>query len=88
MAIGSPEISEFYIVGPIGRYLNAGSLQPRRDLYPFCSNSRIIFLGSLSLLLRFDMIIALVQTRYHGDSKTRNFGILYCRPYMVIPECS
>ena len=87
MAIGSPEISEFCIVGPIRRYLNAGSLQPRRNLYPFCTKSRIIFLGSSSLKLPFHMIIALVQTRYHGDRKPRNFGILHCRPYMAILEC-
>ena len=87
MAIGSPELSGFCIVGTKWRYLNAGSLKPRKPLYPYCTKSSIIFLGSPSPKLRFDMIIALVQTRYHGDRKARTFGILQCRHYMAILEC-
>ena len=87
MAIGSPELSEFCIFGTIRRNLNAGSLKPRKSLYPYCTKSRIIFLGSPSLKLPFDMIIALVQTRYHGDRKPRILGILHCRHYMAIIEC-
>ena len=87
MAIGSPELSEFCIVGTIWRSLNAGSLKSRKPLYPNCTMSRIIFLGSPSQKLPFDMIIALVQTRYHGDRKPRTFGILHSRHYMAIIEC-
>ena len=64
MAKGSLEISEICIVGPIWRYMKAGNLKPRRGLYPFCTNHRILFLGSVSLKLHFDINIALVQTRY------------------------
>ena len=87
MAIGSPELSEFCIVGTIYRYMNAGSLKSRKPLYPYCTKSRIIFLGSRSQRLPFDIIIDLVQTRYHGDWKPRTFGILHCRHYMAIIEC-
>ena len=36
---------------PIWRYMNAGNLKPRRGLYPFYTNNRILFLGSASLKL-------------------------------------
>ena len=88
MAIGSPVISEFCIVGTILRYLKAGCLKHRKPLYPYCTKSRNIFLDSPSLKLPFDMIIDLVQTRYHGDRKPRNFGILHCRHYKAILECA
>ena len=86
MEIGSPEISEICIVGPIGLNMNAGNFKPRRGLYPFCTNPRIIFLGSASLKLSFHINIALVQTMYHGDKKPRNFVNLHCRPYTAIHE--
>ena len=73
MAIGSPELSEFCIVGTIWRYLNAGSLKPRKPLYRYCTKSMIIFLGSPSPKLPFDMNIALVQTRYRGDKEAPNY---------------
>ena len=87
MAIGSPELSEFCIVGTIWRYLNAGSLKLGKPLYPYYTKSRVIFLDSPSLKLPYDMIIALVQTRYHGDRKHRILGILHRRHYMAIIEC-
>ena len=87
MAIGSLELSEFCIVGTIWRSLNAGSLKPRKPLYPYCTKSRIIFLGSPSQKLPFDMIIALVLTRHHGDRKPRTFGILHFLNYMAILQC-
>ena len=74
MALGSPEILKIYIVGNISLCVNAGNLKPRRGLYPFCTNPRIIFMGSASLKLPFDVNIALKQTRYHGERKPRNFG--------------
>ena len=40
-------------------------------------NQALYFLGYASPKLPFDMIIALVQTRYHGDKETpklRNFA--------------
>ena len=73
MSIGSPELSEFGIVGTMLRYLNAGSLNTRKPLYLYCTKSRIIFLGHASPKLPFDMIIALVQSRYHGDKQAPNF---------------
>ena len=73
MAIGSPELSEFCSVGSMWRYFNADSLKPRKPLYPHCTKSRIIFLGSPSPKLPFDVMIALVQTRYHGDKEALNF---------------
>ena len=86
MAIGSPEVSEIYIVGPIWRYMNEGNLKQRRSLYPFCTDPRIMFLCSASLKLPFDINIVLVQARYHGDRKPRIFGNLQFRPYMAIHE--
>ena len=86
MAIGSPEFSKICIVAPIWRYMNAGNLKQRRGLYPFCTNTRIIFLGSASLKLPFNIIAVLVQTRYHGDKKPSSFENLHCRPiwrYMI-----
>ena len=87
MAIGSPKFPEVCIVGPICRNMIAGNLKPRRGLYPFYTNPRIIFMGSVSLKLRFDINVVLVQTRYPGDRKPRNFGNFYCRPYMAMHEC-
>ena len=87
MSIGSPEPWQFCIVGTKWRYLNAGSLLPRKPLYPYCTKSSIIFLGSPSLKLPFDMIIALVQTRYHGEKEPRTFGTLHCGHYVAILEC-
>ena len=66
--------------------MNAGNLKPRRGLYPFYTNHRILFLCSAYLKLPFDVNIALVQTLYHGERKPRNFGNLNCRPYMAIYE--
>ena len=86
MAIGSSEVSETCIVGPIWRYMNLGNLKPRRGLYRFYTNPRMIVLGSASLKLPFDINIASVQTRYHADRKSRNFGNLHCRPFMAIHE--
>ena len=86
MAIGSPEISEICIVGPIWRYMNAGNLKQRRNLYPFYTNTMIIFLRSASLKLSFDLNIVLVLTWYNGDRKL-SFGNLHCRPYIAIHEC-
>ena len=82
-----PEHSEFCIVETTSRYLNAGSLKPCKSLYPYCTKSRIIFLGSPSLKLPFDIITSLVQTWYHVDRKPRTFGILHCRHYVAILEC-
>ena len=73
MSTGIPELSELCIVGTMWRYFNAGSLKPRKPLYPYCTKSSIIFLGSPSPKLPFDMIITLVQTRYHGDKEATNF---------------
>ena len=67
--------------------MNAGNLKQRRGLYPFCTDTRIIFLDTASLKLPFDVNISLVQTRYHGDRKPRNFGNLHCRPLMAMHEC-
>ena len=64
-----------------------GNLKPRRGLYPLCTNPRIIFLGSPSLKLPFDTNIVLMQTRYHGNRKPRNFGNFHCRPYIAKHEC-
>ena len=44
-------------------------------------------MGSVSLKLRFDINVVLVQTRYPGDRKPRNFGNFYCRTYMAMHEC-
>ena len=87
MAIGSPEISEDCIVGPIWQYMNASNLKQRRSLYSFCTDPRIIFLGSASLKLPFDVNIALMQTRHHVDRKPRILGNLHCRTCMATHEC-
>ena len=87
MAIGSPELSGFCIFGTLWRYMNAGSLKLRKPLYPYGTKSRIIFLGSPSPKLPFDMIIALVQRRYHVDRNPPTFGTLHCGHYVAILEC-
>ena len=87
MAKGNLEISEICIVCHIWRYMNSGNLRTRRGLNLFCTNTRIIFLGSASLKLPFDINIASVQTRYHGNRKLRSFGNLHRRSNMVIYEC-
>ena len=87
MSTGILELSELCIVGTMWRYMNAGSLKPRKPLYPYCTKSRIIFMDSPTPKLPFDMIIALVQTRYRVGRKTRTFGILHCRHYMAMFEC-
>ena len=80
MAIRSPEVSEICILGPIWRHMNAGNLKLRRCSYTFCTTPKIIFLDSASLKLPFDINVVLVQIRYHGDRKPRNFGNLHSRP--------
>ena len=71
---------------PIWRSMNADNFKLRRGLYSFCTNPIIIFLVSASLKLPFELNIALMQTRYHGEMKPRNFGNLHCRPFMAIHE--
>ena len=63
MAIGRSEVPEICIVARIWRYMNAGNLKPRKGLYPFCTNPRIIFMGTASVKVSFDLNIALVQAR-------------------------
>ena len=87
MAIGSPEVSEIYIRGPVWRHMNAGNLKPRRSLYPFCTNAMTILLCSAFLKLPFDINIVLVQIRYHGDRKPGNFENLHSWPYIATHEC-
>ena len=67
MAIGSLELKQISIDGTILRCLGRGSLEARIGLWAICTYSKIIFLGSPFPYLHFDMHIALVQTRYHGD---------------------
>ena len=86
MAIGSPEVSEICILGPIRRHMNAGNLKLRRCSYTLCTRPNNLFLDSVSLKLPFDINIVFVQTRYHGNRKPRSFGNLDCRPYMAIHE--
>ena len=88
MSIGSPEPSQFCIVGTKWRYLNAGSLKPRKPFTLMALNQALYFLGYASPRLRFDMIIALVLTRYHGDKETpklRNFANVGTK--LAILEC-
>ena len=82
MAMGSPEISEICIQGPIWRYMNVGNLKLLRCSDTFCTNPNIKFLDSASLKLPFDISIGYVQTRHHADRKPRSFGNLHSKPYM------
>ena len=84
MAIVSPEISIVSIVGPVRRNKKAGTLQVYRGLYRLCTKSRIIFLGSPSLKLPFNINIALVQTWHRGDRMPGNLDNFNCRPYSAI----
>ena len=43
MSIGIPELSELCIVGTIWRYLNAGSLKPRKPLFLIALNQGLYF---------------------------------------------
>ena len=87
MAIGSPKNFEILLYRSYMAILDCWQFIASQRFLPFCTNSRIIYLDSPSLKLLFDMIIALVHTRYHGDRKPRNFGNSHCRPYMALLEC-
>ena len=67
MAIGSPEFTQMCTVGIIRRCLEPGSLQVRTAKWASCTETRITFMGTAYPKLFFDITIALVQTRYHGD---------------------
>ena len=62
-----PPISSNFIVCSLRRGVNSGSLQPRNRKYAFCTETRIVFLGSTFPYLPFDVNIALVQTWYHVE---------------------
>ena len=61
---GFPEIS---VLGPTLAYMRRGSLLSRTRKCGFYTDYRNAFLDSPYLLLPFDMSIALVQLRYHGE---------------------
>ena len=58
---------------------------------PFCpvrlsTEMAITFLGCPYPQLPFDIIIALVQTRYRDDPQPGTFPNFYCRPYTAVYE--
>ena len=67
----SREFPQISIFGPVRRCMKSGTLQPRTGKCAFCTDIRITILGSPFSQLPFDMIIALVQTRYRAKKKPR-----------------
>ena len=67
MAKSNPEFPQICTVGHIRRCMKPGCLQARTAKWAFCTETRITFLGSTFPQLPFDIKIALVQTRYHGE---------------------
>ena len=80
MEISCPELSQISIVGPLRPCLNPGSWKVRNGLCVYCTDKVITFLTSPYPYLSFDINIALVQTRYHGDIWPRIFPNFHCRP--------
>ena len=58
--------------------MKPGSLQPRTGKCAFCTDTRNTLLGATFPQLPFDIIIALVQTRYRGERKPRIFSNFNC----------
>ena len=79
--IDSLELSQISIVGPIRRCMKPGSLPAHIAQCVYCTEWAITFLGSPYPQLLFDINIALVQTRYHGDPLRRSLPNFHCRPY-------
>ena len=67
MAKGRPENLQLSVLGTIALHVGRGSLQARTGKSGFCTIKRNTFLDSPYPWLPFDINIALVQTRYHGE---------------------
>ena len=78
---GRPEFPQISTLGPVCRCMKPGSYQPRTGKCAFCTNTRITCLGSPFPQLTFDIIVALVHTRYRGERKPRISSNFYIRPY-------
>ena len=66
--------------------MNPENLQARKVQCAYCTVEAITFLGSAERQLPFDIIIALVQTRYCGDRQRRTFRNFHCRPHTAVYE--
>ena len=86
MVIESLELSQISIVGPVRRIMNTGTLPARKAQCVYCTEKVSTFFGSPYPQLPFDIIIALVHTRYRGDQKPPTFTNLHCRPYSAVYE--
>ena len=86
MEIESFEISEISIVEPIRRWTKPDDLPSHDAQCVYSTEKAITFLGSPYPQLPFIVNIALVQTRYHGGRKHRNFRNFHCRPYTTVDE--
>ena len=86
MVIESFKIFEISIVGLVRRRTKPGDLKNRDPQCVYCTKKAITFLGSPYPQLPFGVNFALVQTRYHGDRKFRNFRNFHCRPCTAVDE--
>ena len=78
MAKGRPGFPQISVHGPILTYMRQGSLQAHTGKCGFSNDKRNTFLGSPYPQLLFDIYIAFVERRYHGERQTRPFSYLYC----------
>ena len=67
MAKGRPGFPEMSVLGPILAYMRRGSLPSCIGKSGFCTDLRNLFLDCPYLELPFDINIALVRARYHGE---------------------
>ena len=76
-----PLISSNFHCWPIRRCMKPGSLQPHTGKCSFYTDIRIKFFDSPFPQLPFDLIIALMKTRYRKERKPRISLNFHCRPY-------
>ena len=86
MGISGPELSKISIVSPIRPCLKPSSWKARNGHCVYCTDKAITFLSSPYLYLPFDIHIALVQTRYHGDILPHIVPNIHCWPYTALFE--
>ena len=67
VVIGTLELLQIPIVGPVRRRVNPGILPACKAQCVYCTDKAITFSGSVYPWLRYGINIALVQTLYRAD---------------------
>ena len=81
MPIGPPNLHNFPFSTLYQPPVSRDSFPSHTGKWGFCTDWWNTFLGSPYPQLYFDMDIALVQTRYHGDRSTPIYATFRSRPY-------